>query len=398
MARSIQDNPQKPPQEPTVQLAEAPTGSEPLVVRMPIDVKSASLKLLAALGLIALLRLARDVFIPLVLAVLISYALDPLVMWLMRFRLNRIVASALVLILLSTGVAAGVYSLRDEALLVLDTLPDAARSVREAIRRESADSDALEKVQEAAREIEKTAAEAAAPAAPVRGVARVQVQAPAFDVAGYLWWGSKGAISFIGQLTVIFFLVFFLLASGDLYKRKLVKIAGPTYAEKKLTVQILREIDDQIEKFLLVQVLSNILVAVATGVSLWLIGVNQAAVWGIAAGVFNSIPYLGPLVVTGGLALVAFLQFGSLSMGLYVGALALVITSLEGFLLAPALMGKAARMNQVAIFVGLLFWAWMWEFWGAILAVPMMMAVKAVCDRLEGLRPIGELLGEKSEE
>jgi predicted PurR-regulated permease PerM len=126
---------------------------------------------------------------------------------------------------------------------------------------------------------------------------------------------------------------------------------------------------------------------------LWL-GLDEPAIWGLAAGLFNSIPYFGPVVVTGGIAVVALMQFGTVSMALLIAGTAAVITSLEGFLLTPWLTGRAARMNAVAIFVGLLFWTWVWGIWGTLLAVPMLMATKAICDRIEDLQPIGQLLGE----
>ena len=109
---------------------------------------------------------------------------------------------------------------------------------------------------------------------------------------------------------------------------------------------------------------------------------------------FNSIPYFGPVLVTGGTAVVGFLQFGSLKMAALVAGVSLVITSVEGFLLTPWLTSRAARMNAVAVFVGLLFWGWVWNVWGMLLAVPMLMALKAVCDHVEDFKSVGELLGE----
>jgi predicted PurR-regulated permease PerM len=203
-----------------------------------------------------------------------------------------------------------------------------------------------------------------------------------------------GLLGATGQAAVIIFLVYFLLVTGDLYKRKIVKIAGPRLHEKKLTVQILDDINSQIASFIRVQVLTSTLVGVATMVALWWLGLDQWVIWGLLAGIFNSIPYLGPVIVSGGLGIVAFLQFDSLSRTVLVCGVAFLITSLEGFLLTPALMGKAAQMNPVAIFVGLLFWSWVWGVWGAVLAVPMLMMLKAACDHIEDLQPIGELLGE----
>jgi len=225
-------------------------------------------------------------------------------------------------------------------------------------------------------------------------VPRVQVETAPFNVSDYLMWGSIGVAAAVGQLVLILFLTYFLLASGDLYRRKLVKIVGPSLTRKKVTVQILSEIDRQIEMFLLVQLFTSAVVAVATWLAFRALGVNQAAVWGILAGVFNTIPYFGPVLVTGGTATVAFLQFNSVNMAVLVSAVSLVITSLEGFLLTPWLTIRASRMNAVAIFIGLLFWGWVWNVWGMLLAVPMLMVIKTVCDHVEDFKPVGELLGE----
>jgi len=249
-------------------------------------------------------------------------------------------------------------------------------------------------VQKAATELEKAATNAAAPPPAPSGVQRVQVETPAINISDYVMWGSIGIVAAIGQLVLILFLVYFLLASGDLYRRKLVKIVGPSLTDKKLTVQILEQIDRQIEAFLLVQVFTSTIVALATWLAFRALGVEQAAVWGLLAGVFNSIPYFGPVLVTGGTSVVAFLQFGTIRMAVIVGAVSLVITSLEGFLLTPWLTSRAARMNAVAIFVGLLFWGWVWNVWGMLLAVPMLMVIKAVCDHVEDFKGIGELLGD----
>ena len=136
------------------------------------------------------------------------------------------------------------------------------------------------------------------------------------------------------------------------------------------------------------------IVALATWLAFRWVGVHQAGMWGVLAGVFNSIPYLGPVVVTGATAAVAFIQFGSIRMAVFIGLLALGITSLEGYLLTPWLTSRAARMNAVAIFIGLLFWGWVWNVWGMLLAVPMLMVLKAMCDHVDDFKAVGELLGE----
>jgi predicted PurR-regulated permease PerM len=358
------------------------------------DIRSVALTVLAVIAGIVMLRYAQAVIIPIVLGMLISHALEPLVGSLERLRIVRPLAAAIVLF---TVVAAGgvmLYQLRYQATAIVEQLPEGARRLRRVIEGDRRTNDtAIEKVQKAATELER-AANAASPDPPPGGAQRVQVEQAPVRVSRYLVWGSLSLFAGAMQVVMILFLSFFLLASGDLYRRKLVKIAGPSLEKKKVTLQILREIDDQIERFLLVQLFTSMVVGVATWLVLRWIGFEQAAFWGLIAGVFNSIPYFGPVLVTGAIGVVAFLQFGEIRPILLAAGSAFVITTLEGVLLTPFLSSRAARMNAVAVFVGLLFWGWMWGVWGALLAVPMLMVAKAVCDRVEDLQPIGELLGD----
>ena len=389
----------KEPVTPATEKEASEDTPDPLVIRMPVDVRSLSLSILGGLALILAMQYAQSVLIPIVLGLLLSYALSPLVGALERYHVPRFAGAAIAVSLLVGSLGLGVYTLSDEATAIVGTIPDASRRIRDRVtaqRRQN--TTIISQVQEAAKEIEKTAD--AATTAPddarprANQVQRVQIVEPAFRASDYLWIGGMGLFGFLGQFAMILFLVFFLLVTGDLYKRKMVKIAGPTLSKKKVTVQILDEINDQIESFIKVQIITSLVVAVATGFALWMFGVDNFAMWGILAGLFNSIPYMGPLLVTGGLALVAFMQFNDIARSVYVSAVAFAITSLEGFLLTPMMMSRAAQMNPVAIFVGLLFWSWMWGVWGTILAVPMLMMFKSVCDHVEDLQPIGELLGE----
>ena len=380
------------------QQAEIVTGEtqepEPILIRMPVDVRNVSLSIIAGVGLILFLHYAQGVLIPVVLATLTFYALDPIVDRLQAVRVPRALGAAFVLLFLLTGTGYSLWTLRDDALAVVEELPKAAAMVRQSLRQQQrGEPGAIGKLQEAAKEIDKTAVAATGPMdRDPGGVQRVQVVQP-FRASDYLMWGSVGAVALAAQMVMILFLAYFMLVADDLYKRKLVRIA-PTLSKKKITVQIVDEIGTQIERFMLVQILTSALVAVATALALWWVGLEQPVIWGLVAGVLNSIPYFGPIVVSGGLAVVAFLQFETYHMALYVAAIAMVITTLEGWLLTPTLMGRAASINPAAVFIGILFWSWIWGVWGLVLAVPMLMMIKAVCDRIEELQPIGELLGE----
>ncbi len=368
----------------------------PLVPRTLVDVYSFSLALLTVLAVIFMLHWARAVFIPLMLGVMISYALSPPVNLMQKWRIPRAIGAAVLLLGIVGGTGSLVYSLSDDAAKLIETLPEAAQKLRLALIKERGTSEGtMENVQKTATQLEQAASEtvAPAPAAP-RGVTRVQIEKPKLNVKDYLWMGTKGAVGFAGQLTMVLFLAYFIMVSGDTFRRKLVKITGPTLSKKKITLQVLNEITDQIQRYLLVQIFTSILVGVATWLAFLWIGMEHAAIWGIAAGVFNTVPYLGPVIVTGGTALVAFLQFGTIGMALLVASISLLITGIEGYLLTPWLTGRASRMNAVVVFVSVLFWGWLWGVWGLLLGMPIIMIIKAVCDRVEDLEPIGELLGD----
>jgi predicted PurR-regulated permease PerM len=362
----------------------------------PIDVKlrSVALIVMASAAGIALLYWAREVFIPVVLSVLISYALEPIVVTFMRLRVPRVIAAALVMLLFTGGLVYAGYSLSDDAGAMVAAVPEAAAKLRVALRHNNTSTGTIKQVQQAANELQRAADETAARNPVSAGVQRVQIEEPAIDVRGYLTWGSASAFAFAGQATLVVFFVFFLLASGDLVKRKLVKLVGPSLERKKITVQILNEIDAQIERFLLLRVATSMIVGVVTWLAFRWMGVNHAAIWGIAAGVFNSIPYFGPVIVAAAPAVAGFLQFNTNTKAHYVAGVSVVITSLEGWLVTPWLTSRAARTNEVAMFIGLIFWSFVWGIWGTLLAVPMLVVVKAFCDRIEDLKPIGELLGD----
>jgi predicted PurR-regulated permease PerM len=173
-----------------------------------------------------------------------------------------------------------------------------------------------------------------------------------------------------------------------------VSIAGPTFTKKKITVQMLDDITAQIKRYLLVNVATSVLVGLATWLAFLWIGLDHAGVWGVIAALINMIPYVGAIAVTVGAALVGFVQFGSIDKALVVFGASFLIQMLEGYLLLPWLTSRASRISPLVVFVTVLVFAWMWGVWGLLLGVPIVMVVKSVCDHVEQLQPIGELLGD----
>ena len=380
----------------TPQLTPAHDEPQPLL-QAPVNVRSVSLVVIAVLASLFVLDWARAVFVPLMLGLMFSYALTPVVNRMILLRLPRALAAALLLIGIGGGVGSLAYSLSDDAATMVESLPEVAQKVRRGIQgqRTPAAAGTIDKVQKAATEIERAAqGGASANPPPDRGVAKVQIEKPKFNVKDYLWPGALGLAAAAAQAVVVLIVTFFLLASGDTFRRKMVKLAGPTFGQKRITLQALDEIDLRIQRYLLVQVFTSALVGVAVWLAFLWIGVEHAGVWGAASFVLNFIPYIGSIVVTGASAVLGFVQFGSFEMALLVGGVVLLINSIEGYLLTPMLTGRVGRMNPVAVFVGVFAWGWLWGLWGLFLGVPILMVIKTVCDRVDDLKAVGELLGD----
>ena len=355
--------------------------------------RSFALVTLAVVVSLAGLRLAAGVIIPLVLSVLFAFALDPVVAFITRLVRSRAVAAGITvggLVLLLGGAA---YALTDDFMGAASHLPQATDRLRLALRelRRSGDGP-LNALGQAADNIEAAASEAAGrPQQPSTLSDRVWA---GLGIREWLVVGSMSVIGFAGQFLLLIFFVYFLLASGDLFKRKLVKVFGPALSARRVTLQTIDDLHGAIRRFVLVMLATDVVVAVASFFAFWAIGLNNAAVWAIMAGLLATIPYVGGAATIVIVFLAALVQFNSVRMGFLAAGLFLAIAAIEGTWLKPWLMGRAARLNNSAVFAGLIFWGWLWGAWGMLLAYPILMAMKSLATHVEDLAPLGELLGE----
>lgn len=194
--------------------------------------------------------------------------------------------------------------------------------------------------------------------------------------------------------TAMLFRTFLLLALDDTFRRKLVRLAGPTLARRRITVQAPGEITAQVQRHPIVQVLISAIVGVATWLANWAVGVEHAAVCGLLPFMPGFVPGLGSQGVACGSALVGVVRCGSDETALLVAGVWLLLQTISCNLLMPSLTGFASRLNAVAVFVAVHTLSWLWGVWALLLGVPIMLMVKAVCDRVDNLKPLGEMLAE----
>jgi predicted PurR-regulated permease PerM len=330
------------------------------------------------------------------LGIVISYTLNPLVVWLEAIKFPRVVGTVIVMASVIGALVMGTYSLRGQMQTIIEQLPQAATKFATALgRMQIGQIGNLQKMQSAATAVERATTQAAGgSAAPRQPATHVIVDQPTFKLSSFLWESSMGALGAMGQAAMVVFLVFFLLLGGDTFKRKLVRLTGPSLSKRKITVHILDDINGSIQKYMLMLLTTNLLVGLLSWVAFHWIGLENAGAWAAAAGLLHIIPYLGPGVTAIATGMAAFMQFDSFAMALLVAGAFLAIATVVGTFVTTWMTGRIANMNSAAVFIALLFWGWLWGVWGMLLSIPIIVIVKVVAQHVEQLHPLAELLGD----
>jgi len=362
-------------------------GETPLPPPRPSTVALTLIALI--LGLFAI-RAGAAFFIPLLLSLFLNYALSPVVGRLASWGVPRVLGAALVILAFSAAIAGALYRIGSDAGDVIQEIPSAVQRLRIVLTHAQQDhTGTLEHVQRTASELQKLA-EAASPV-PARP--KEAAAAAAVDIRSMLLIGTSNIAIALGQLGSALFLAFFLLSAGDLFRRKFLRAVGGDFSRRRTTLRVLDNVDRQNQRYFAIVLLVNAAVGVVIGAGFYAIGLERPTVWGIAAAVLHTIPYVGAAMLAGAAALVAYGQFGTLQMALLAATIPIVASVILGIFVQTWLMGRAARMNTPAVFVSLLFWGMLWGGWGLLLAVPIMVAIKTLCDHVERLKPYGDILG-----
>jgi predicted PurR-regulated permease PerM len=365
-----------------------------LTDRVSMDVRGLAVAIVTTVVVVFALQWAEKFFIPLLLGIIIAYTLNPLVVWLERIKIPRVVGTSIVMLVVLCGGAFVTISLRGQIQTILDQLPAAASKLSVSLRSmREGQPNTIQKVQAAARELDKATSQAAdIHSEPKQPATHIVIDQPSFKLGDFLMAGSMGMFGFISQLAMVVILVFFLLLAGDTFKRKLVRLTGPSLSDKKITVHILDDIDVSIQSYMFTLLVANVLLALLTWAAFRWIGLDNAGGWAIAAGVLHVIPYLGPALIAVATGMVGFMQFESFWMALVVSGSSLAIATFVGIFVVTWMTGQIAKMNAVAVFIALLFWGWLWGVWGLLLAIPIIGIVKVVSQHIEELHPVAELL------
>lgn len=373
--------------------ADAPNGDSPDVSadeapattpQIPLSQHAAAY---ATMGLFALaclytLHFARIVLLPITMAVLLDFLFSPAVRWLRKRRIREPLGAALIMMAVLVFVGGATSALSGPAMEWVNNAPSTITLIQKRVKQISAP---LAKLQKTANQVQEVTRQVStSPNAP----ARVEVVGP--SLLSRAFGSTTEAIA--GLLTV-FFLTYFLLASGSMFLRKVLQLLSQ-WSHARKAVSMTREIEHLVSRYLVTITLIHTGVGLLTWGLLAAIGVPNAALWGTMAGLLNFVPYLGAWTMVVVLTAVGLVSFNTSGQALLAPAGFLLINTIEAQVVTPAVMGRRLPLNPVALFIGVIVWGYLWGVAGAIIAVPLMVTLKVICDHIESLRPIATMLGE----
>ena len=347
-------------------------------LRDRVEIRSLSITGLFVLAAFYTLYFAREFFLPILLAVLLDFLLSPLIRGLKRARIPEPLGAAIVILALLGSAGLAVYGLLDPAKEWAAKLPDSMRKAEDRLRSLRTPVEEVSKTAEQVEEATKVN-EPETPEVVVRGPSLTE-----------RLFGTTQTL--VAGFVEVIILLYFLLAAGDLFLQKLIKVL-PQFRDKKKAVAIARETEASISTYLVTITLVNLALGLSVAGVMYLLGMPNPLLWGALAALVEFIPYLGATALIAVLSLAGLMTFEQIGHALLVPAAYLAVNILQSQFISPLILGRRLTLNPVAIFVGLVFWWWIWGIPGAFIAVPLLATFKIFCDHIEALAPIGEFLG-----
>ena len=348
-------------------------------LREDVEIRSLALTGLFVLAAFYTLYFAREFFLPIVLAVLLDFLLSPLIRTLKRARIPEPLGAALVILALLAAATGAVYGLVGPAREWATRLPTSLREAESRLKKLRTPVEQVSKTAEQVEQATKIEDKTQTPEVVVRGPSLTE-----------RLFGTTQTI--VATMVEVIILLYFLLAAGDLFLQKLIKVL-PQFRDKKKAVSIARETESSISTYLVTITLVNLTLGLTVAGVMYLLKMPNPLLWGALAALVEFVPYLGAVALFILLGLAGLVTFPQLSHALLVPVAYAGVNTIQSQFISPLILGKRLTLNPVAIFVGLVFWWWIWGVPGAFIAVPLLATFKIFCDHIEALAPIGEFLG-----
>lgn len=361
-----------------------------------VQIKNVALVILSTIAVIFALDWAQNFVIILLLGILLAYMLNPVVKWLEYAKIPRVIASSIAILTFIGCISFTAFALRGQVQSIISKLPEASTKLTSAFETKRGEPlTNIQKVQIAASQVETaTNSVANAVATQKNKPMHVVIDEHKFKIGDFLWRGSLGIFGFVGGAITMSFLAYFLLLSGNTLKRKLVRLTGPSLTHKKITINILEDINNSIQRYMFMLLVTNVMVGLLMWIAFRSLGLENAGAWAVAAGFLHVVPYFGPILTTSLTGIAAYMQSGSIPMAMMIVGATMLIATVVGVFVTTWMTGRIAKMNSAAVFISLLFFTWLWGVWGMLLGIPLIVIIKVICVHIEHLQPVAELLGE----
>ena len=357
-----------------------------------------ALVIIAFACVIFFLRYARDFLIPMAMALVFAAVLDPITRRLRAIGINASIAAGLTVLIALFALGGSIYLVSDDFVAAVEKLPALSQGLKDRAKTEQAAAPStVTKLSETAKNLEEAASTLSgtpAPSAKPAPRAEVRVESKPSWLRAQLATGSTTVLEVIGQVLLALLITHFILASGPMLRRKLLRASGNHRNHRELMRRILSQSCKQVQMYVVIMLVTNVAVAIAVWPVFYLRGFEQPGLWAIFAGVLHIVPYVGSAAIAAAAAGVSYLGSPDILDAVNSGLIVLVVVSLVATLLSTWLQSRTSRMNQVAIFVGIMFWGWLWGLWGLFLGAPIVVVVKVVCDNVSSLRGAARLLGD----
>jgi predicted PurR-regulated permease PerM len=360
------------------------TDSEAIAISMPEAVPTGSTRLQKYVGCILLLMviyslyIGREFLTPIVLAFLLALTLTPVVRFLSKRSIPSALSATMLIVVTAATIAALVYVTSGPISALVTEAPAIGEKLQARVHTLQL---TVDKAIKATAQIDSA----------TDAVSDTDVQKVVVAQPGILSRAAGNAVSIVTTLAITFVLSLFLLASGTLFYEKIIQ-SVPKLSDKKKALKVVYSVEREISRYLFTITIINVGLGVVVGGGLYALGVPNALVWGVAAAILNFLPYIGALVTVLLVAVISLATFEGIVIGLIAPAFVLTCNVVEGQVITPLMLGRRLELNTVAVFISISFWSWIWGFIGALLAVPILVVIKVICDHFDPLQAFGNFL------
>ncbi|MEL7271863.1 MAG: AI-2E family transporter [Pseudomonadota bacterium] len=359
---------------------EDPVPRVSLADRQPVALSGGtrmSIRLLAIMAVCVALYYGKSLFLPLAFAVVLALVISPIIKFGQRLKIPAVVSATLIMLTVACLLVGSAMTLATPFSNLVASAPSVASELKFKLRDVVRPMEEIDRIEENVDEL--------------AGDGSQKPQQVVVKQPGLVARAADNVASIAASVLLTLVLAFFLAISRDMFFRKVVRVL-PRLSDKKKALAAATDVERDVSRYLLTVTVINSCLGLAVGISFWVLDMPNALLWGVLAALLNFLPYIGALIGILASACVAIITFPTLAAALAVPGVYVLITALEGQFITPTILGRRFSLNTVVILIAISFWGFIWGAAGVIIAVPMLIILKVLCERVAGLAALGEFI------